>query len=136
MTEKEIYKNLAERFIYSAEQHIINNVNKQEVVAFKAYHALESIASAYTRHFGRTVSRYHRQKLQDFLNLYNTQGLGTIPPRDIAQLVSEVESIRNNFLYPIKGATVLAPKDYIDLAYATHLSQRINGVITDINRHI
>ncbi|MFU2014804.1 HEPN domain-containing protein [Peribacillus butanolivorans] len=134
MTEKEIYKDLAERFIYSAEQHINNNVNRQEVVAFKAYHAFESIASAYLLHYNQNVSTSHPKKLLAFLTLYKKHMVGKLPPLVIAQLVSQVVSVRNNFLYPIEGE--IAPKDFITLKDASDLSKRIKGVITKINKQI
>jgi len=130
MTEKEIYIEIAERFIQCCADQITNSIDYQETIGFKAYHAFESIGGAFNSHLGRTVPGKHNAKINSFVNNYRHNAFSTINPLTIAKMAIALNSMRNKYLYPYPTPIGLkAPKDQITLAQARQLTSRINGII-------
>lgn len=135
MNEDEAYLEIAERFIESANQHLLNNINIQEVIGFKTYHAFESIGGAFNSHLGHTVPRGHARKLNLFVQ--NARSNRLVDSRAIATIAMTLNSMRNKYLYPEgNGSGYITPQNQISLTDARNLFRRINGLIRQIKRII
>src|SRR5690606_15672624 len=123
MTEKEIYIEIAERFIQSCQGHLDNGLNIQEVIGFKTYHAFESIGGAVNCHLGFNVPRVHEKKLTSFVTNYRNNTFASVNPATLATLAILLNSMRNKYLYPEKIPTGhKSPKDQISLTQARQLT--------------
>ncbi len=130
MTEKEIYIEIAQRFIESCREQLANNINLQETIGFKAYHAFESIAGAFNSHLGQPVPMKHERKLNSFVDNYRHNAFAGVTPLAIAKLAIVLNSMRNKFLYPDPTPIGLkAPKDQLTLAQTRQLTTQVNGII-------
>ena len=130
MTEKEIYIEIAQRFIQSCEDQLNNNINFQETIGFKTYHAFESIAGAYNCHLGQRVSLVHEKKLNSFVHNYKHNAFAALSPTTIATLAITLNSMRNKYLYPESTPSGLkSPKDQLTIAQARQLTRQVNGII-------
>jgi hypothetical protein len=130
MTEKEIYIEIAQRFIESCNAQLANGINFQETVGFKSYHAFESIAGAFNSHLGQQVPLKHEKKLTTFVQSYKYNAIASVSPQTIAILAITLNSLRNKFLYPEKTTISLkTPKEQMTLAQVTQLTKQINGII-------
>lgn len=137
MTEKEIYIEIAERFILSCQDHLGRGVNILEVVGFKNYHAFESIGGAVNCHLGSTVPRAHARKLTSFVTNYQRNSFASVNPATIATLAIVLNSMRNKYLYPEKTpAGHKSPKEQITLTQARQLTSQINGLIQRLKREM
>ncbi|WP_009632294.1 hypothetical protein [Synechocystis sp. PCC 7509] len=137
MTEKEIYKELAQRYIFSAEQHIVKGINVEEVIAFMAYHAFECLCSAVIVDSGQNPSRKHKEKLSNFLTLCRNNfknQINSTDLTDISQMIVALENIRNKLLYPESqaGNIFKSPKEQIILTDAQTLVQNVANIIQKI----
>lgn len=130
MTEKEIYIDIAQRYIQSCAAQIANNIDFQETIGFKTYHAFESIAGAFNSHLGRPVPLKHEKKLNAFVDNYRHNAFASVTPVTIAKLAIALNSMRNKYLYPDQTPVGLkAPKDQLSIAQARQLTKQINGII-------
>lgn len=135
MKECEAYLDVAERFIDSCEQHIANNINIQEVLGFKAYHAFESIGGAYNSHFGYNVPKSHVRKINTFVT--NSRHRHGLNPHAIAALAIVLSSVRNKYLYPeYVGSDYKTPKEQVSLTDARTTVNRVRGVVRGVSRLI
>lgn len=129
MTEKEVYLELAERFITAASSEITNS-QIHEAASFESYHAFESLAGAFNCHLGAPVPRSHAKKLNAFVNNYHHNTLTRIHSSTIAALAITLSSMRNKYLYPHPdGTDFLAPKSHLTLAQATRQISQIKSII-------
>jgi hypothetical protein len=130
MTEKEIYIEIAQRFIQSCTEQIVNNINFQETIGFKTYHAFESIAGAFNSHNGHRIPWKHEKKLNSFVDQYRRNSIARVTPLTIAQIAIVLNSMRNKYLYPEPSPMGLkAPKDQLTIAQAKQLTAKVNGII-------
>lgn len=130
MTEKEIYIEIAKRFIQSCRDQLANNINFQETIGFKTYHAFECIAGAVNSHLGQAVPMKHEKKLNSFVQNYRHKPFAGVTPSTIAALAITLNSMRNKYLYPDPTPTGLkAPKDQLTIAQARQLTTQVYGVI-------
>ena len=130
MTEKEIYIEIAQRFIQCCSDQISNNINFQETIGFKSYHAFESIGGAFNSHLGFSVPWKHETKIKSFVGNYRRNAFSTINPLTIAKMAIALNSMRNKYLYPDSTPVGLkAPKDQITLPQAKQLTSQVNGII-------
>lgn len=135
MNEDEAYLEIASRYIESCQKHLDNNINIQEVIGFKSYHAFESVGGAFNSHFGYNVPRGHASKLNLFVQ--TSRHNRHVNPQVIASLAMTLNSMRNRYLYPTKfGNTFQTPQNQISLTDARRLVSRINGIIRRIERLI
>lgn len=131
MTESEIYIEICERYIDSAEKELNTNNPNLEVVAFKLYHSYESIASAFTKHFGEKISINHSKKLTTFLTIAKrNSNRGLIRYQNIGYLNILFEYKRNKYLYPEEefSGQIKSPKEQINQVKINDLKSRINGI--------
>jgi len=123
------YGELARRYIDAAK--VLLNSAADEAVGFLAYHAYESIASAWITHCNRNVPMIHPKKLNTFLSLAHRRPLNQA--YSVASLNQFLEGLRDSFLYPIEDVsnpgTYRLPKDQINTAGATRLVNRVEGII-------
>lgn len=130
MTEKEIYIEIAERFIYSCAENLDKAIDIQEFIGFGTYHAFESIGGAFNTHIGQPVPKGHEKKINTFVLNYRRQTISRIPPERIASLAIILNAMRNKFLYPEDTPLGFkAPKQQISLANARDVTSRVNGII-------
>ena len=135
MKEDEAYLDVARRFQESCEQHIANNIDIQEVIGFKSYHAFESIGSAYIAHHARRVPNPHVKKLNEFVKTARRDI--RVNSHAIAALAMLLNSMRNKYLYPEKiGTDYKRPQDQISLTDAKSTVKRIKGIVRQIERII
>jgi hypothetical protein len=82
-----------------------------EVLGFDAYHAVESMASAWVAHCGQVLPSRHDAKLVRFGRLTK----GAPFSRQAAGIVLAFNAVRNRFLYPIdvKGGRSSLPMDFM-----------------------
>lgn len=131
MTEKEIYIEISQRFIQSCLDQIANNINFQETIGFKTYHAFESIAGAYNSHLGQRVSLVHEKKINSFVHNYKHNAFANVSPVRIATLAIILNSMRNKYLYPESTpAGLKSPKEQLTMAQARQLTNSVNGIIS------
>lgn len=130
MTTKEIYIEISERFIESAEKQIDNNILFQEVLGFSGYHAFESIAGAFNLHIGQPVSLSHEKKLATFSINYRRNKISRIDPKAVGQLAILLNSMRNKFLYPENTPTGdISPKEQIKIDEIKKIVKQVKGII-------
>ena len=130
MTEKEIYIEIAQRFIQSCRDQLANNINFQETIGFNTYHAFECIAGALISHLGHPVPKKHERKLNSFVANYSHNPFAGVTPRQIAELAAILNSMRNKYLYPYPTPIGWkAPKDQLTITEARQLTSRVNGII-------
>lgn len=130
MTEKEIYIEIAERFIHSCKENLDKRINIQEAIGFNAYHAFESIGGAYNAHIGERVPMAHNKKIDSFAFNYRRNPIARVDPSRIAYLAIILTNLRNKLLYPdATPAGLVAPKDQLSLSNIKTLTSQINGVI-------
>lgn len=134
MTEKEIYKELAQRYIFSAEQHIAKGINVEEVIAFIAYHAFECLCSAVIVHFNHKTPPNHDKKLKVFLILCKKNLGSSANLRAISLIVLRLSSVRNKFLYPELQARnrFKSPKEQFTITEVRLLIQDVDKIINQI----
>ncbi|MCG8041765.1 MAG: hypothetical protein JAZ15_14600 [Candidatus Thiodiazotropha endolucinida] len=135
MKEDEAYLDVARRFQESCEQHIAHNIDLQEVIGFKSYHAFESIGGAYISHHGRRVPKRHISKLNEFIAIARHDI--NVNDHAIAALAMLLNSMRNKYLYPEKtGTDYKRPQDQISLTDARSTVRRIKGIIRQVEKNI
>lgn len=135
MNEDEAYLDIANRYLESCEEHISNNINIQEVIGFKSYHAFESIGGAFNSHFGHPVPKSHVGKLNTFIA--NARHNPHVNGRAIATVAILMHSVRNKYLYPeSSGSSFIIPKQQISLTSAKDAVRRVKGIIRQIERLI
>jgi len=130
MTEKEIYIEIAERFIYSCTESIVHTIDIQEIIGFSVYHAFESIGGAFNLHVGQSVPLKHEKKINTFVLNYRRHTISRVRPEKIAALAITLNAMRNKFLYPEDTPLgFIAPKQQMSFANARDLTRQVNGVI-------
>lgn len=131
MTEKEIYIEIAQRYIQCCQQQLTHNINYQESIGFNTYHAFESIAGAVNCHLGHPILGSHAKKLNSLIINYRNNRFASINPKTLATLAIVLSSMRNKFLYPHKSLVgMIAPSEQISITQARQLTSQINGIIT------
>lgn len=138
MTEKEVYKELAQRYIDSAKQHIAQGINTEEVIAFMAYHAFECLCSAVIVHFNYQSPKNHEKKLNVFLKLCKKYLGSSTNLRAVSLTVLRLSGVRNKFLYPEPqaGNIFKSPKDQFTLIEVRLLIQDVDKIINQITKII
>lgn len=141
MTEVEVYKEIANRFIELYNEHSRNGISKNEIEGFCIYHAFESIGSGMLRHFRQNVStRSHRAKLNAISSYYSFQRFRGLHPTNIATLVIAFLSNnrRNKFLYPFVDIdpNFIAPKDQLSRTEIDALYRRVRTIVNIISSNI
>jgi hypothetical protein len=135
MTATEAYLDVANRYISSCEEHITNNIDIQEVLGFKSYHAFESVGGAFNSYRGETIPRRHQDKINLFVLNARREGLPN--QKAIATIAILLNSLRNKCLYPdFDGTNYISTQDQISLSDAKNLVRRVKGIITTIERQV
>lgn len=135
MTETRAYLDVANRYISSCEEHINNNINVQEVLGFKSYHAFESIGGAYNSYKGVRIPRKHQDKINLFV--INARRDRLPNQKAIATLAILLNSLRNKCLYPdYDGTDYIPSQDQISLPDAQNLVRRVKGIITFVEGQV
>ncbi|MDV3539407.1 hypothetical protein CMU94_09710 [Elizabethkingia anophelis] len=135
MKEDEAYLEIAKRFIESCDKHILNNIDIQEVIGFKTYHAFESLGGAFNSHYGHTVSRDHTKKINAFVT--NSRRNTLVSGHNIAIIAMLVSSMRNKYLYPEPiGASFKNPKNQISLTDAKLMVKKVKGILKQVENII
>ena len=130
MTEKEIYIELADRFVIAAKN---NELSIHEAAGFECYHAYESLAGAFNSHLGNQVSRSHGKKLQNFAVNYYMNKTSSVNPYTVAGLVIKLNNLRNIFLYPENnGIDFNAPKNQMSSNDVHKLISQVSSIISKI----
>ncbi len=134
MTEEEVYKELAQRYIHSAKQHIAQGINIEEVIAFMAYHAFECLCSAVIVHFKYESPKNHEKKLNVFFKLCKKNLGNSTNLRAISLTVLRLNGVRNKFLYPEPqaGNMFKSPKDQFTIMEVKLLIQDVDKIINQI----
>ena len=131
MADAKQYKNIADRYQTSA-----NDLKEtvHEVSAFAAYHAFESIGSAWLRQIGRKVPTSHRSKLREFA----VRSKPLKPGLSIAQMAILLEGIRNKLLYPFLTPQGIyeVPKKALTKKESKELVRRIGGIVRAVSRQL
>lgn len=136
MSAKEIYIEIAQRYIDSAKQLVMANSEIQEVIGFLVYHALESIACAVIVHFKSSIPMNHETKLNMFLRFCKRHFSESINLKKIATVISRINNYgyREKFLYPEfqPDDTYKAPQEQITIIQARLLIQDVDRIINQI----
>lgn len=134
MTEKEVYKELAQRYIHSAKQQIAHGFNIEEVIAFIGYHAFECLCSAVIVHFNYQSPKNHEKKLNVFLKLCKKHLGNSINLRAISLTVLRLDGVRNKFLYPESqaGNMFKSPKEQFTITEVKLLIRDVDKIINQI----
>lgn len=135
MREDEAYLEIAKRYIDSCEGLIANEVNIQEAIGFKTYHAFESLGGAYNSHNGHFVPDVHARKINAFVA--NSKHDHLVNNHTISVVAILVASLRNKYLYPeLVGATYKSPKDQLSITDAKKMVSRVKGILRQIEKII
>ena len=131
MADAKQYKDIADRYQISAKDL---NETVHEVSAFAAYHAFESIGSAWLRQIGRKVPTSHRSKLREFSVRSKSLRTGL----SIAKMAILLEGIRNKLLYPFLTSQGVyeVPKKALTKEEAKKLVRRIGGIVRAVSRQL
>lgn len=131
MTEKDVYKELALRYIDSAKQNIAQGINIEEAIAFMTYHAFECLCSAVIVHFNYQSPKNHERKLNIFLNLCKKNLGNSINLRAISLTVLRLNGVRNKFLYPElqAGNVFKSPKEQFTITDVRLLIRDVDKII-------
>ncbi|MGK7926492.1 MAG: hypothetical protein AB4290_14835 [Spirulina sp.] len=136
MKAKDVYIEIAERYLKSAKQQLSAKIEIHEVTGFTGYHALESIACAVIVHFKSTIPLNHETKLKMFLMFCKRNLADTINVKSLAKLISRSinYSYREKFLYPDyrSDGNYIAPKDQLDLTQIRLLLRDVDRIISQI----
>ncbi len=129
MTEREIYFDIADRYLKSGINELNSNNPYPEVIAFKFYHSYESLAASLTLFFNYKISNNHTKKLNTFLTL-SKRSPRPLNVHNVAYLNMIFENQRNKYLYPEVESTgnIKAPKDQIDITKVGNLRTRVEGI--------
>jgi hypothetical protein len=123
----EAYFRVADRALDAADAVVAEQI--QEKGGFLAYHSLESCGGAYCNARGIHFPRSHQGKIRQFISGIKRERFA----RQAAQLATEVESLRNAFLYPRPLHGVIhMPEDAITVAQARRLTARLRTLKTRI----
>lgn len=125
------YQRIAQRYGVAAKKL---NGTVHEASAFAAYHAFESIGSAWLRHIGRKVPRSHRSKLREFA----VRSKRLKASRVIGQMAVMLQAIRSKLLYPSLtfDGTHDEPEHAITPADSERLVKRVTGIIKAVSREL
>jgi len=127
------YEELARRYLDAAEALLGSKAD--ETAGFLAYHAYESIASAWISHCDKPVPTSHPKKLNAFLSLANRNPLNQA--RGVFVVNKIFEGLRDSFLYPIEDlsnrGTYFLPKDRMNTSQVGDLVERAKGIINLIS---
>ena len=134
MTEEEVYKELAQRYIYSAKQHLSQGINIEEVIAFLTYHAFECLCSAIIIHFNYPSPRNHEKKLKECFKLCKKNLGRQINLKAISKTITVLISVRNQLLYPEYKAKNMfkSPKERFTITDVRLLIQDVDKIINQI----
>lgn len=133
MTEKEIYIEIAQRFILNCVNSLANGVHIQEAIGFNIYHAFESVGGAVNCHLNQRVPMAHQRKIDTFAFNYRRHAFARVRPETIAALAITLSNLRNKFLYPeTTPHGFVAPKNQLTLANARQLTTQVNGIIRQL----
>jgi hypothetical protein len=135
MRAKDVYKEIAQRYIASAKQLVDEN-GMPEVIGFLTYHALESIGSAAIVHFKSSMPVNHETKLNMFLSLCKKHLARAVNIHLVATTIAKMvnSDYRSRFLYPEyqKAKIYKTPKEQITLTEARLLIQDVERIINQI----
>jgi hypothetical protein len=131
MKEKEAYIEIAQRYIASAKLHQSQEINTQEVIAFLAYHALESIAVATIVYFKSSIPLNHETKLRMFLMFCKKNLANLINVKNIASLIIRVE--KSGYRSKFQGENnYKSPQEQISLAESGLLVKDVDRIINQL----
>jgi hypothetical protein len=134
MTEKEIYIEIAKRFILNCNESLTKGIDIQEAIGFNLYHAFESIGGAVNCHLGHRVPLAHQRKIDTFAFNYRRNTISRIRPQTIGTLAITLSNLRNKFLYPETTPNgLVCPKDQLSMANIRQLTSQINGIINQLS---
>jgi hypothetical protein len=124
------FSRVADRYLQGA----LAPTHIHEAVGFDAYHALESICSAWIIHRGATLARTHVRKLNQFATLANHWPFG----RGAVAMVIAVKAMRNGFLYPSTDATghTRLPEAVVTPTQVRDMTRRVGGVIRAVQSYL
>lgn len=135
MREDEAYLEIAERFIDSCDGHVQHEINIQEVIGFKTYHAFESLGGAFNSHYEHTVPKGHERKINAFVA--NSRGNQQVNGHNVAVVAILVASLRNKYLYPeFVNETFKNPKDQLSMTDAKEMIKRVKGILRQVKKII
>jgi hypothetical protein len=136
MRAKDVYIEIAQRYIASAKQLVSDENVTQEVIGFLTYHALESIGSAVIVHFKSSIPVNHETKLNMFLSLCKKHLAKSVNIHLVATTIAKMvnSDYRSRFLYPEYQNTKIhkAPKEQITTAEVRLLIQDVDRIINQI----
>jgi hypothetical protein len=137
MSAKEIYREIAQRYIdSSAKELVAANSEIQEAIGFLVYHALESIACAVIVHFKSSIPLNHETKLNMFLRFSKRHFSESVNLKTFATVISRINNYgyREKFLYPEfqSDDTYKAPQEQITIIQARLLIQDVDRIINQI----
>lgn len=127
------YSRIAERYESAAR---LANRRISEAAGFCAYHAFESIGSAWIRHNRRRIPRRHDDKIEAFVELCRGRNFARRVGR--VRLQIRYLRLRNELLYPSVNAqgNCQLPEEKMSQDDAADFIRRIGGVIRTIQRFI
>ena len=139
MSEKEIYFDLAVRYLKASKEEFLKEDTKIEVSAFCVYHAYENIACATISHFNRVVpTRTHAKKLRTFYAVIkNDKNFKTLRTT-INALNYQFLNMRNQALYPqtTDEQNFDHPKVFFAKDKIKELQKRVEGIINKVEKII
>ena len=136
MRAKDVYTDIAQRYIASAKQLVSDENGTQEVIGFLTYHALESIGTAVIVHYNSSIPVNHETKLNMFLSLCKKHLSRVVNIHLVATTITTMvnSDYRSKFLYPeYQNAKIRkAPKEQITMTEVRLLIQDVDRIINQI----
>lgn len=139
MSEKEIYFDLAVRYLKASKEELLKENTSIEVSAFCVYHAYENIACATISHFKRMVpKKTHAKKLITFYAVIKNHKSFNSIRATINALNYQFVNMRNQALYPqpIEAQKFDHPKNIFNKAEIEKLQKRVEGIIKKVEKLI
>lgn len=131
MPRPEMFRNIAERYLSAG--HLTRD-QVPEAAAFAAYHAFESIGSAWVRHKGQKVPRPHDSKINKFVALAKRESFR----HGAAHLAILTTALRNKMLYPTEDGLggFNVPDTLMSAANSRDLLRRVDGMVRSVSAEL
>ena len=128
MPRPEMFKGIAERYLAAGN---LTRDQIPEAAAFAAYHAFESIGSAWVRRKGQKVPKAHDSKINKFVALARRETFR----HGAAHLAILTTALRNKMLYPTEDGAggFNVPDKLISSANSRDLLRRVDGMVRSVS---